>query len=488
MTQIAEIPIQDWLPDRPSYKNPGCEVADNVLPTPAGFGPFSGLSAQDGEFSGAVKGAAQFFTDDGQNLIVGGTDGALFTRRGGTVTDTTGTTSIGTNEKWDFCRFNSFVIATAQNNAPQHLANVSSDNVWTELTGSPPLASRCARVLDFVMMGDIAEAPNRLQWSAFNNPAGDWAADRLTQAGFADLDPAGGKIQRIVGGRYATVFQRRAVSRLSYIGPPVVWQADVISEDRGAIAPFSVVNIGYYTYFLAQDGFYVTNGSAMEPIGTQRVNKWFFDTADSARLDRVEGAIDLKNRCVCWAFHSLSEDEYDRLIIYSWEENRWSTATVSTQSLVSSPLDGTTLEQLDDIYPSLDAMPLSLDDSTFVSRGSTLAAFYSSGGSTVYGTFTGAPLAATWTTGRFQPSPGKRVFVNEATPMIDADAWDCTVTLNMRDNRNGAAQSSTRTTGWGGFAAVRGEGKTASLTVMKPAGTWADMSAVQVKFTGAGER
>lgn len=488
MTQSIEIPVRDWLPDRPSYQNPGCEVADNVIPTPGGFGPFAGLEQQGGTISAAVRGAEQFFTDDGASLICGGTDGALFVRREDSVTETAGYSALATEEKWDFCRFNSFVIATSVNNAPQYLNDLNVASGWQDLPGSPPSARRCDRVLDFVMMGDIDGARNRIQWSSFNNPTGAWASDRLTQANFADLDPDGGPVQKIVGGRYATVFQRRAIQRLNYVGPPVVWQADVISVDRGTIAPFSVVDVGYFTFFLAQDGFYVTNGSSVDPIGTQRVNSWFFDAADASRLDRVQGVADWDNRCIVWTFNENSQTDYDRCIIYSWEENRWSTATLSVQSFVAAPLDGVTLEGLDADNPSIDAMSLSLDDSSFVARSRVLGVFSETAGANTYSTATGTPLAATWRTGDFQPAPHKRVFVSEATPVIDATDWDCTIDLRLKDNRNGLSTTGPKTTGWSGFAPVRGEGRLASLEIVKPAGTWQDMSAVQVKFRQAGER
>ena len=482
---VMGIPFGEWLPAQPTFKNPGCEVADNVIPVPGGYGPFPGLVASGDTISDDVRGSQQFFDNAGNSLILGGTDDSLFIRRT-TVSETSGLTSIGENEAWDFCRFNDFAIATANANAPQYLTDIDSDNTWSALPGSPPLAKRCARVGDFVMFGSVDSIPNRIQWSAFNNPAGDWTPSRLTQAGFADLASDRGEVQRIVGGRYALVFQERAISRLSYVGPPRVWQRDDVTTDRGTIAPFSVVQVGYLTFYLSQDGFRVTNGSADQPIGTNRVNRWFFETANQADLRDVQGAIDWQNEAIVWAFNQSASDGYDRLLIYSWAQDRWSSATVSTGWIVASAIDGLSIDDLDAIYGDLDSIPLSIDSDEFKAKDRRLAAFVNSDTTASYETFTGNPLVAQWETGSFQPAPSQRVFVSEVTPLIDPDSWDMTVTLISTDNLNADTTFGPSAVGRAGFASVRAEGQKMAVRVSKPSGAWSDAQGVQVRYEPAG--
>jgi hypothetical protein len=486
--QTAEIPLGEWLPDGPTYQKPGLEDALNVVPTPGGYGPLAGLQATGATIDRAVRGARQFYTPAGNSIVACGADDALFTVRGGVATRTSGLPSIGENEAWDFCQFNTFVIATAANNPPQYLENVTSDDTFAALGGSPPEARRCARVGDFVMFGNITDAASRIQWSAINAPADDWTPSRLTQAGFLDLDPARGQVQKIAGGRYAIVFQTRGITRLAYVGPPTVWQAETISEDRGALAPFSTATVGYLTYFLAQDGFYVTNGTTIEPIGSRRINKWFFDSVEPTRVAEVQAAIDWQNKCVVWSFPTSERADADTLLFYAWEENRWSYAQVSTQWIVGAPVAGLTLEQVDALYPDLDAMPVSLDSAQFKARERVLACFTSDGTDVSYSLFLSTPIEATWETGEFQPAPGRRVFVSGVTPVLDSGDWDLTATLRLRDTQNTQTESATVATGYGGFAPVRGEGKHVAVRVTKPAGEWSGASAVQVQYRPGGTR
>ena len=85
-----------------------------------------------------------------------------------------------------------------------------------------------AQVRDFVMLGSLTEGSTeyqyRVRWSGFNDST-DWTTDPGgTQADFQDLEAQYGEVMAIVGGEYATIFQQRAITRLTYVGPPAIFQ------------------------------------------------------------------------------------------------------------------------------------------------------------------------------------------------------------------------------------------------------------------------
>ncbi|MEL6361723.1 MAG: hypothetical protein AAFR21_11615 [Pseudomonadota bacterium] len=485
MTKVATIPLGEWLPSAPTFENPGCEVADNCIPTTRGYGPIRSLDDTGDNTTEQVYGAQQFYDSNQDSVIVAGSDTRLIKRTSSALTETTGLSSIGTGEAWDFAQFNNFLFATANGNSPQYLANINTDTTFASVPGSPPSAKRCAKVGEFLVLGNISGAPNRIQWSSYNNPAGSWAVDRLTQSGFADLDTAGGAVQRIIGGRYALIFLERAILRMVYVGPPSVWSLPEVTTDRGTTAPFSVVNVGFLTYFLAQDGFYVTNGSQVEPIGTQRVNSWFFENVNQAFISEVHGAVDWQNECIFWVFRSTG-DGYDRALIYSWAQQRWSSGTFQTGWLVGANKDAVDIDSLDAIYGNIDAIPYSLDDPRFLAGERRLAMFDVDRN---YQTFSGTPLEATWETGAFQPSPGQRVMASEARPIMEANSWDARMTLYMWDNMGMFSASAERPTGFAGFSPIRGEGNRIGVRMRKPGGTdWSEAQSVQVRYQEAGFR
>ena len=374
------------------------------------------------------------------------------------------------------------------------------------------------------MLGGIAGAPSRIQWSAYNDPTATWGQDRLTQAGYADLTAEFGEVQKIVGGRYAIVFQQRGIQRLSYVGPPLIWNAQTVSEDRGAVAAHSVVTVGYNSYFLSQDGFYVTNGSSVEPIATQRVNKWFYERVDQSAISETHGTVDWQNECIVWAFRSPERGYFDNLLIYSWAQNRWSSGSVPVDWLTASQVSGTDIDSIDALYGALDDIPISLDSQEFAPKQRVLAAFmnssrmapYISGTSwvlitgywddagmwedssiwmdadlelSVYTTFSGPPLEATLQTGQFQPGTSRFAYVTEVHPLINSVDWDAEIQVLGVDQRNQWVSSDQKAVGWGGFAPVRAYGQKLSVRMVKPSGSaWEDAQGVQVKYRAEGRR
>lgn len=483
----VDVPLGPWLPDQPNFRNPGCVVAENVLPTPGGYGPIPGWAGVGVSTTNDVSGAAQVFDNSGASVLVGGGGTRLFTVRGTTLAETTG---LSAAVAWDFARFNDFVFATDVNNAPQYLTDIDTDDTWSSVPGSPPQAKYCATINNFLFLGNIDGAPYRIQWSPYNNPAGTWGTDRLTQAGLADLATEFGGVQRIIGGRFGLIFQERGIQSIVYVGAPVVWDVQVLSKDRGTPAPWSVVNVGHTVYFLAQDGFFATDGSTPVPIGGSRINTWFFDTAAPASISGVQGAVDWENQCVLWAFQSRESEVRDYLLIYSWQEQRWSYAKLSTHWLVPTVTAGVTLEGLDALYPSgLESVPYSLDSSQFVGASRKLAAFVDGSTGSDLGTFTGPPMAAAWETTEIQPVPGRRVFIHGVRPVARFQDPDFSAQIAMQDGFGVERVGQPRPMGFGGFCPASGEGNTVRIRLTKPgSGAWSDAQGVQLQFRVAGSR
>lgn len=481
-----DIPFGEFLPDFPDLKNPGCVTADNVIPRPGGYGPQYGLLTQSQEVLGPIRGARLGFGTSAATVL-GGTNVRLFKMVGGVTTVTAVSSAVNTGEYWDFCQFNNIVVATSSANSPYYLDDINTDVIWSGLPGSPPKARYCERVGDFLMLGNIEDQPQRIQWSPFNSPGGTWGVARLTQAGYADMPKDFGAVQRIVGGRYPLVFQERGVNRLEYIGPPQVWRRTPIEQARGCIAPFSVVTVGFVTYYLSQDGFWQTDGNSFEPIGGSRINRWFFDNADVATLPGVHGSIDFENECVVWAFMSRSS-RYNRLLRYSWSENRWSTGSVVVDRLVEAVTGGLTLEQLGALYPVLEDVPASLDHPRWRGRNRALAGFVDGATQTEFFTFTGDTLESVLETGEWQPVPARRVTTKRGKVLgAGGQNWQVAAVAigNDRVEHYGDYTAPME----GGWAAMRADGMTARVLAKAPAGAvWTDVQGVQVDHRPSGGR
>jgi len=494
--QTVEIPFGEWLPDVPDYKNPGCLTANNVIPSPGGYGPFLGAVAQGDSTAGTCLGAKHLFRTTGAAIVVGGTGTSLFSIVGGTLAATTGLTDIGADAYWSIAQFNAFVIAAGPNNNIKALTDIDSDTTWSDLAGSPPQAKVVARVGNFLMAANLPSLPFSFQNSALNSPT-DWptpgtADARQKSSGRGNLQFEYGEITGIAGDRYAMMFQQRAVSRIDFVGPPQVFQITPIEEARGCIAPQSIITVGFMTYFLAHDGFWATDGNQTFPIGTSKVNRWFFDNVSETDRFRTQGAIIWEKECIIWSFYPADNATgFNRQIIFSWAQNKWSTANLPVDWIVDNKVGATTLEDLDALFATLEDVTPNLDSSFWGARSRVLSAFIQDGaGNTEINLLNGTALEAEFETSDTEPKPGNRVAVKRIYPMVENADINTTAALVTREQKGGAPMTTAfAPINNAGFCPVNGSGRfVRTRTVIPAAASWDRAQGVMAAFRVTGMR
>lgn len=490
-----EIPLGQWLPDQADYKNPGVVVAKNVYPSSGGYTKFEAPSGTGDVTTETVAGAALFVKTDNTPLIVGGSSTRLFTRVSGVVTETPGYTALGPDHVWRFERYNDMIIAVTPNNAPQYLTDLNTDTGWSALGGSPPRAAVVGRVSDFIVMGDLTDidastAPYRVRWSALNNPNGNWVTDRGELSDYRDLDPKYGRITGIIGGRFGIVFQERAIWRMTFIGSPKVFDFEEVSVDRGCSAPDSAVTIGFNTYFLSQDGFYVTNGSSVEPIGSQRISEWYISEVNQAEYDRAQGALNWPKQSIVWSFIPNDSTGFTRQIIYSFAEDKWSYADESVNYLVKTKTDAVTIGDLATLYPSGIADVGVIGNSDWDSKNYTLAAFVTSGSGSELATFSGGARQGTLEIGDFQIQAGFNTHVTGLLPVVE-NLDGNTRTQVLSRSKQGAPQTASDSTSEGddGLCPHKVDARFIAARVVIPANAdWNNASAIHIQARRSGAK
>ena len=117
-----------------------------------------------------------------------------------------------------------------------------------------------------------------------------------------------------------------------------------------------------------------------------------------------------------WAYPNLSssDGENNEILIYNYHLNRWSYAEQDCTAISQLFTSGYTLEQLDNISNSIDALPASLDDGVYM--GGTF--FFAGAKDKKVQSFTGDSLAATIETGEFSVAAGKRSLINNVLPYV----------------------------------------------------------------------
>lgn len=454
------IPLGQWAPDLPARDNPGATVAKNVTPEVWGYGPWRALGAVTDALAARCIGAASAKAPDGAVLTVAGTTTRLYRLNSTSWSDVTkGATPVDytAGTRWRFQQFDNLLIATNYADSVQ-VWTLGSSSAFSDLGTNCPKARYAAVVGRFLLLANIddsvdGEVPNRVAWGPINDPTGDWTPSQTTQADRQDLQ-TGGHVTGLVGGDVGYVLCEDAIYRISYAGPPIIFEFDRISENQGCISPGTVATDGRRCFFRGQNGFYMLDmeTSQIAPIGANKVDDWWLAEVSDVDSDRISAAVSPEAKLYIVSFPSGDNGEQpDRILIYNWEAQMWSYAVAECDQVVRVRSAGYTLEQLDNISSSIDALAASLDSNQWKGGDIIFGAFTTS---FEFGAFGGDPLDAVIETAEAQLFDPQRALVHGVRPIVDGGTW--TVQLGYRDLPTssvtwGTAQSTNSMTGMANF-------------------------------------
>ena len=276
------------------------------------------------------------------------------------------------------------------------------------------------------MLLALATNAKQMQWSGI----GDAEYWTVTQRGSGSKTfGSGGEITGFVG--YETggiVLQRTQTSTMRFApGSLYSFTFAPVQSKIGSIGNQSVIEFRNTFFFISDGGFY--QGHEATPIGDQRVNEYLTDTADMTRLSLSSGAADPINKIAWWIF--INNDQISVLIGYHWTLNKWTIANPGIDYLASGATPGYTLEGLDAVSASIDALPYSLDSRVWKGGTVALAAFNTAGD---FGFLEGPNLEATIGTNDLSLEIGRRAFVRNARLITDAPVSGYTCKIGTRDN------------------------------------------------------
>lgn len=420
------ISYSEYRPDVSDYMSQHSSFMQNVLPRGDGYGPLASLAPFSSGLPGPARGYFKAQRGDGSVSIFAATATDLYTLNNTTngwtlASKAGGYNAIPATDNWQFVQFNNFVFATMVN-TPLQVFDVRGDTNFSDSLGLPPPARYISVVSRFIVLSGLLGTPFRIQWSGLNdvNSATSWTPG-INLSDFQDLAD-GGIVRGVAGGEFGVIFQDVALRRMTFMpGSPVVFQIDKLIDDIGLFAPYSLIRTNSKIFFLAPFGFMGMGNtdSAPSPIGKERVDRTVLAALDKMSLQLCLGASDPQSTRVFWAYKSKTGTAgvFDQMIGYDWALDRWFPVTLTGEYLGGLSQPGITLESLDAISPSIDALPQSLD-SYITASVPEIAAFDSAH---QLNFFRGPNLEAKLDTGE-QGGDGTRFFSRGFRVIADAPA------------------------------------------------------------------
>jgi hypothetical protein len=449
---MAILPFGEWLPDGPSFGNPGTNTALNVVPrTQRSYTAFPSPVPYSPALPARVCGSYGYRDESGHVYNVAGTATNLYLQVTGSTgfSDVSGPTAPYHTENppdgfWQMTSFGKRIIATNYADPVQtYLAG--TDSAFSDLAAAAPRARYCAVIRDFLMLGNTFDSRDgavgyRLAWPAIGNPLnwpvpGSQTAIEL-QSDYQDLVQTDlGEVTQVVGGHLSAAdgaaFCERGIYTIQYAGSPSIFNFQVAQGAAGTDSPLSVVNrtlpdssgiLRAVCFYLGSDGFCAFDGTGSTGIGAQKVDRTFFNDLDINYLRNVQGTWDPLRKIVLWFYCGQGNSGlFNRCIIFNWELSRWSLVDltpipaewVEPQTYSSA---GYNLDQLDP-FGNLEQLKFSLDSRVW-STGNPILGWFD--GNHIQNFATGPSLAATIETSEAQLFPDRRARINGARPLHDA--------------------------------------------------------------------
>jgi len=475
----TRVTFGEWMPDQSGISG-ALTDAKNVVSQAIGYGPFPtpvSLSSAAAENLTSLYAAK---APDGNTALFTAGLSKIYTVGGsGTLTQVNTGLTTGANDRVRFTQFGKSVIIC--NNADKLKSWVlGTSSTFAEVAATAPIAKYITVVRDFVVVANTLETTQqqyRVRWSAINDET-DWVENVNTQSDYQDI-PDGGQIVGIRGGEFGIVLLERSIHRMTYVGTPFIFQFDNISRNKGCMVAGSIAQYQGITFFLSDDGFYMCDGQQVIPIGAEKVDRFFLSDASESDYNSMSAAIDPVRKLVIWNYKSV--DAIRKLMIYNFATKKWTYGDANTDYLGEASSGALTLEELDAVSGSIDALTTSLDSLLYIGGKYFLGGTY---GTRVY-SFTGASLTGSIATGDIDV--GANSVVTLARPIVDNGSGSLSIASRTLLNQSVTYGTSTAADSENRVS-LRSAGRYHRLKLTPTGAAWKTAVAVDVDVTPQGVR
>ena len=430
--------VAEWLPDQAPFENPGATTAHNCIAGASSYLPFAAPVdySQATSANNYVRGATAIRNNANVTYVYAGDAGKLYqlSATGWDDISVAGAYSgTATEEVWKFAQYGTQqVIATNYSNVPQKIVPGSAA---VALGGSPPRARYVATIRDWLVFANLHDGtarPNRVQWSGYNNSE-YWTRDVALQSDYQDIYEGGWITGLAEAGGLGVVLSDTTVHLMQYQGPPVTWSFQRIANALGTKIPGSVVSHRDRVWWIGESDIWEYSGGQIQAIATEKVARTFFADLDGTSSHRVVSAVDPVRGVVVWAYPGLQNigGLPNKALIYAYNVGRWTLASLEAVALFNFLSPGYTLDGLDAISSSLDALGASLDADAWKGGALSFAAFSSTN---KLQTFTGTPLSATLETAELRAAIGRFTEITNSRPIHEGGSAMVRIgTRNLQD-------------------------------------------------------
>jgi hypothetical protein len=186
--------------------------------------------------------------------------------------------------------------------------------------------------------GSLTLDPMLIRWSDQENIY-EWTPNATNQAGSIRLSH-GSEIVSVSQTRQEIItITDQAVYSVQYLGPPVVWQAQLMGDNISIVGPNAVAVASGVVYWMGNEKFYVYNGR-VQTLNCD-LRRYVFQDFNQSQSAQVYASTNEAFNEVWWLYCSANANQVDRYVVYNYLENTWYYGTLARSAWLDSGLQST---------------------------------------------------------------------------------------------------------------------------------------------------
>jgi hypothetical protein len=168
--------------------------------------------------------------------------------------------------------------------------------------------------------GSAVQDPMLIRWSSQDDPY-NWTPDATNQAGSIRLSDGSEIVTAIQTRQEVVVLTDSAVYTLQYLGPPNVWQAQLLGANTSIVGPKAIAVASGVVYWMGVDKFYAYDGR-VQTLNCD-VRRYVFNDFNQSQSAQVFAGTNEGFNEIWWFYCSSGSTVVDKYVVYNYFEKIW---------------------------------------------------------------------------------------------------------------------------------------------------------------------
>jgi hypothetical protein len=177
--------------------------------------------------------------------------------------------------------------------------------------------------------------PMLIRWSNQDDPY-NWTPNATNQAGSIRISHGSEIVTTVQTRQEIVVFTDSALYSMQYLGPPYVWQTQILGDNISIIGPNAAIIASGIVYWMGVDKFYMYDGR-VQTLNCD-LRRFIFQDINLTQVQQTVCGTNEGFNEVWWFYCSTGSTTVDRYVVFNYLENAWYYGTMARTAWLDSGL------------------------------------------------------------------------------------------------------------------------------------------------------